>query len=265
MRLVPIPAVLCILAVFRLHIFPPLAVFGQQQHLVEVRGRLHFNLAQGSVHSICVFRPLVLSRKISPDIYRLSIHEDGGKWMLRIDQRFQIRLRGHIIPCIVLRVNDRHGLAADGLDIIPHAAVCKHRGLVAEVWPQLAALLCAITAAAGSVPRLDLARRVLIKPVVYLSWCIDLSFQIKQSVEFRNSPQFCVKPVRDIFKLHIFFCRWGPLLCILQIFHSAIDLLIPQIFVERFVVQFSQHPVIFPVQRLCYLAGFVVPCRPVFR
>ena len=50
-RIIPIPAVHGVFDVLGLHIFPPLSVFGQQQHLIQIGGRLHLHFT----HSLSQF------------------------------------------------------------------------------------------------------------------------------------------------------------------------------------------------------------------
>lgn len=73
-RIISIPAVLGVLGVLGLYIFPPLSVFGQQQHFIQIGGRLHFDFTQRRLHGLCVFRRFILSRKVFPHKDGLCVH-----------------------------------------------------------------------------------------------------------------------------------------------------------------------------------------------
>ena len=148
---------------------------------------------------------------------------------------------------------------------ISHAVIRKHRVGIVQLRHAQAALFRVVATPGSRVPRLDFTRRVAIEPIIYLSWRVDLPFQVQQPVKFRGAPQLRVKLVRDPFKLNVFFCRWRAFLCILQILHSTVELLISQIFVACFTVQTAQNLIVVTIQRSCNFSGFIVPCRPVFR
>ena len=117
--IIPIPTVLGVLGMLGLHIFPPLAVLGQQQHLIQIGGRLHFHITQFREHTFCIFRTAIFSRQILADIYRLRVHQNRGKRMVCVYQRFQICLCCLKVPRIILGVNNGHEPTVDFFDLIP--------------------------------------------------------------------------------------------------------------------------------------------------
>ena len=117
--IIPIPPVLGVLGMLRFYIFPPLAVLGQQQHLVQISGRLHFHITQFREHTFCIFRTAIFSRQILADIYRLRVHQNRGKRMVCVYQRFQICLCCLKVPRIILGVNNGHEPTVDFFDPIP--------------------------------------------------------------------------------------------------------------------------------------------------
>ena len=98
LRLIPVPSVLCVSGVLRFYVFPPLSVFCQQQHLVQVGRRLHLYCAQTARHALCVLGTFVFPGQVFAEIHRLRVGQNCGKRVLRINQRFQISFRRREFP-----------------------------------------------------------------------------------------------------------------------------------------------------------------------
>ena len=174
-------------------------------------------------------------------------------------KHFALRLPG-FVPCLNISTEFL-------VDFVTLPRVLrKHRVLVAGVGRGFPALLCSQLPPRGHVPRLDLSRRVAVKPVIFLSQpAFQFPVQRDQLLKPRLPPQFKIQCVAFPLIFHIPVRILRSVFRAFQPVHFPLQFFVAGVFILIFLAQLPELVSALHSHAFFDFSGFIVPCCPVFR